>query len=58
MVVLYGRAGRLTAENGGLRPGQWPSGTNALSILEFNMDCASPADLGPCVEVRPAAESF
>jgi hypothetical protein len=23
MALLYGRAGRLTAENGGLRPGQW-----------------------------------
>jgi hypothetical protein len=24
MALLYGRAGRLTAENGGFRPGQWP----------------------------------
>jgi hypothetical protein len=23
MGLLYGRAGRLTAENGGFRPGQW-----------------------------------
>jgi hypothetical protein len=26
MVVLYGRAGRLTAKNGGFRPGQYANG--------------------------------
>ena len=27
MALLYGRAGRLTAENGGFRPGQYPMPT-------------------------------
>ena len=32
MGLLYGRAGRLTAQNGGSRPGQWPEhGANGES---------------------------
>ena len=32
MAVLYGRAGRVTAENGGSRPGQWLL-PNALALI-------------------------
>jgi hypothetical protein len=30
MGLLYGRAGRLKAQNGGFRPGQWESMLNNL----------------------------
>ena len=42
MGLLYGRAGRLTAENGGFRPGQW-----------FN--CSDPAHGRKCVLDAEAA---
>ena len=32
MALLYGRAGRLTAKNGGLRPGQIDDGINGGSL--------------------------
>ena len=51
MKLLYGRAGRLTAENGGFRPGQYEITGNVtfmdrLEQLAFN---ALPAALWPDV---------
>jgi hypothetical protein len=54
MGLLYGRAGRLTAQNGGFRPGQSPSGRgpsklsrrrrqHALSTAEENSDLGHSA---------------
>jgi hypothetical protein len=40
MALLYGRAGRLTAENGGFRPGQWCS--RARSRARSPAMCARP----------------
>jgi hypothetical protein len=43
MAVLYGRAGRLTAKNGGFRPGQWNYG---LYVDSGAQDGASPNSMG------------
>ena len=36
MALLYGRAGRLTAEHGGLRPGQMPIERLPYRITKFS----------------------
>jgi hypothetical protein len=38
MVLLYGRAGRLTAKNGGFRPGQSPKNAHDPGARQFEMD--------------------
>ena len=35
---MYGRAGRLTAENGGFRPGQWTKRLASLPIELYHDD--------------------
>jgi hypothetical protein len=46
MAVLYGRAGRLTAKNGGFRPAQCPDGAEvaffALMVQEYAAGCPYP----------------
>ena len=52
MGLLYGRAGRLTAKNGGFRPGQSHKLTDALQLLQQR---ARPIDLAlPALDVGSA----
>ena len=41
MVVLYGRAGRLTAQNGGFRPGQYMNFTAVHADGELDAELAA-----------------
>ena len=42
MGLLYGRAGRLTAENGGFRPGQWGCAARLLLARGVELDAVDP----------------
>ena len=58
MVLLYGRAGRLTAENGGFRPGQYATGAApalALSWRRHAPSCAAECASNACSGVRDSA---
>ena len=53
MGLLYGRAGRLTAENGGFRPGQcatWFDGCNQCAVGNSTADSCHFAFDGECDE--------
>jgi hypothetical protein len=47
MALLYGRAGRLTARNGGFRPGQARFSSYASSLAFANATYALEAELYP-----------
>ena len=49
MTLLYGRAGRLTARNGGFRPGQARFSSYASSLAFANATYALEAELYPGV---------
>jgi hypothetical protein len=41
MGLLYGRAGRLTAENGGFRPGQWAGSKVSAGVVHARAELAN-----------------
>ena len=46
MAVLYGRDGRLTAQNGGFRPGQWSDSANRGFVALSEEQQAAAKTLG------------
>ena len=57
MALLYGRAGRLTAKNGGFRPGQWCD--RAMKLLRQTLGEANQvAEAGQQTFSAPCSLSY
>jgi hypothetical protein len=56
MALLYGRAGRLTAKNGGFRPGQFKNLTNSWCLTcHYGLGLFKEDQYGVVAKADPAA---
>ena len=53
MALLYGRAGRLTAKNGGFRPGQVEAIKRTNALLDNNISLRNGVPLAPVCRRAP-----